>query len=81
MAHLATVPEVIEALGGRVKVQELFSASQQRVFNWIARGTFPPATFEPITAAVEALGHTVSPMLWKSVPVSVVIASRSGAAA
>lgn len=81
MSVLRTVPEVIEALGGRGAVQLRFNASQQRVFNWISRGTFPPSTFEAITAAAAELGHSVSPALWKTVPVSVVMTSRAGVAA
>ena len=73
LAVLSSVSEVIAELGGRCAVQARFDASQQRVFNWIARGTFPPSTFQPITAALDAKGHTVLPTLWKTVPVSAVM--------
>lgn len=77
MRTLATTREVIEALGGTTPVRQLVGAkSQQRVYNWIVRGRFPPETFPIITTQLAIRGFAVDPTLWRAVPVSVAPAAE-----
>lgn len=67
MAHLTSPIEVIEALGGTDAVAKLTGRKYGAAFNWRSFETFPPDTFLVLTKALEDLGHTAPPSLWRMV--------------
>jgi hypothetical protein len=53
----------IDALGGTAKVAQMFGLSYRVVSNWRSRG-LPPDTFAVLSPALQAHGHTFSPLLF-----------------
>lgn len=63
--ELATIDEVIKALGGPVAVLRLTGhRSRSSVSNMRAAGQFPPRTYVVMTTALTALGKTAPAHLW-----------------
>ena len=60
---ITSASAAIDALGGTGKVARMFGLSYQVVTNWRARG-LPPDTFAVLSPALQAHGHTFSPLLF-----------------
>ena len=76
MAKLTTTRAVITALGGLKAVAELTSADYNAAWNWTAFKTFPSDTFDVMTKALTAKGHTAPPSLWRQRPVPAKLQKR-----
>lgn len=64
MAKLDTTSCVIEALGGRAAVAEMFSVGPTAVDHW-ENGLFPAHTYLDMTAELAKRGHEAPSTLWK----------------
>jgi hypothetical protein len=67
MAHelLNTVDGVVEALGGTGAVARLTKRTDSAVSNWRKVGKFPSSTIFMITGALEQIGFTAPPKLFR----------------
>ncbi len=66
MSSQITVADLIDAFGGVTRTAERFGVTAPAVSNWKARGLFPDRLYYRISVEAKALGHEVSPSLFKS---------------
>lgn len=66
MKRLENAADVVEALGGPVRIAELTSANAKAVWNWHGYFlAFPPDTYVVMMRALKRRGYTAPPHLWK----------------
>lgn len=65
MVELSNTADVMEKLGGPGAVAKLTGRKYNAAQNWKGFETFPPDTFLVMTRALEALGYTARPALWR----------------
>jgi predicted carbohydrate-binding protein with CBM5 and CBM33 domain len=61
---LLTAADIIDALGGYRKVQNLTGAGYTSVCNWKAFGAFPARYYVVMMRTLEKRGYSASPTLW-----------------
>lgn len=64
MKELATVKDVVAALGGRGEVARLVEVAPTAISNWAKSGRFACNTYAVLIDALHAEGMTASPALW-----------------
>jgi hypothetical protein len=60
MRKLNTQTEVIEALGGTIRVRELLEANRKQFWHWTKTGVFPAYTYPVVQKALKRRKLTVS---------------------
>ena len=65
MKKLSTATEVIEKLGGRQSVADMFGVSYNAVGNWVQDGQFPSHTYRGMIEALVHSGAMADVSLWK----------------
>ena len=66
MQTLATVSDVVDALGGGSAVSRLIEGcSPQRVWNWQSLGYFPPHTYVALQTALKKIECDAPDTLWR----------------
>lgn len=62
---LTSVDDVVDALGGTVKVAALAEVGKSAISTWRARGAIPAEYFLRVSAALRDLGKRASPGVFK----------------